>query len=249
MEVTEFPQFPFLISKKTSPKNNILVGFDRAQIRFAEQFLELVCQDREKITDDDLLGKDEHLLLRVTSFTYIELSPDIKKKTGIWSIQPLEGGSAGMNALVREAANLLDETKPDKEKLEAISREICRDTVPVDIRGALWEAVWQLTEDIPFKNDSRWLQPWESANWIPREVEINYRLNTLYREFIGFVFAREGDITAAHKFGISTSRYNRLHQLSLDLERVDRSIMCLSKWRVRKSSPFICALEISMIWN
>jgi hypothetical protein len=246
---TEFPQVPLLISKKSRSKNNILVGFDRAQIRFAEQLLDLVCQDREIVKDDDLLGKDENLLLRVTSSNCIDLSPDVKKKTGIWSIQPLESGSAGMNALVRVASEILGEEKPVKEKLEAVSREVCRESEIVDIRGALWEAVWQLTGDVPLKSAPLWPAPWESNHWIPAEVEPSYRLNVLYRDLVGYVFAHENDFPAARKFGISQTRFNRLRQISLDLGRVDQSIRCLSKWRVRKSSAFVCALQISKIWN
>jgi hypothetical protein len=245
--VTDFPQVPLLLGRKTRAKNNILVGTDKAQIRFAEQLLGLECQLRDGIKDDDLLGKDESLLLRVTTSNCIDLSPDVKKKTGIWSINPLNGGSAGMNALVRAAAEILGQPV-DKEKVEIVSTLICKDYDVTDVRGALWDSVWELSGEAPTKG-SKWPQPWETQDWIPQDIDVTYRLNVLYRDLVGYVFAREDDLPAAKKFGINPSRFNRLRQMSLDLEKVEQSIKCLSKWRTRKSSSLISALVISKIWN
>lgn len=247
MNPTEFPQIPILITRKTYPKNNILVGTDKAQIRFAEHILNLECQQREMVKDDDLLGKDEGLLLQVYSSNHIDLSSDVKKKTGIWSIHPLEGGSAGMNALVRVASEILGE-KIEKEKIEAVGNNICKENEITDLRGALWEAVWQLSGDVVTKNE-KWPQPWESQSWIPKNIEPSYRLNVLYRELVGYVYARDDDQPAAKRFGISNARFARLKSLSLDLAKVESSIKILSQWKNHKTSSLICALVISRIWN
>ena len=247
MSDIEFPQVPIMLGRKTYPRNNILVGSDKAQIRFAEQVLGIDCVEVQKITDEDVLGHEEHLLLRVSSSHQIDLSPDIKKKTGIWSIHPLDGGSAGMNALVRFACETIGD-KPDKEKIAAISAQMCKEGEITDIRGALWEAAWHMTGEKP-ERGPKWPQPWENQAWIPPDVDPGYRLNVLYRDLIGFVFAREDDLAAARKFGISQSRFNRLRQMSLDLNKVESTIKVLSKWRMRKTDPLTAALMISRIWG
>lgn len=101
---SEYLPTPFLLGHKHLAKNNILIGSDPAQIRFFEDFAGHETTLVERITDESLLGKSG-LLLRVHAAHQMDLSPDVKEKTGIWSADAITAGSAGANALVRQAAN------------------------------------------------------------------------------------------------------------------------------------------------
>src|SRR5277367_5357700 len=103
----QYHPVPFLFSK-TPPSNNILIGHDSVQIRFVEQVTGSVCETRDSISDDDLFGK-EGILVRLLVGSGLRLSPALRNRTGVWSLAPIAPGSAGANALVKAAANILKE--------------------------------------------------------------------------------------------------------------------------------------------
>lgn len=246
VRATTWPTTPLLLGQKTFHPYNILVGDDPCQVRFAEQVLGVPCRFLEVIHDEDILGKEEKLLYRVDSPRGLELSPNTKALAGIWSLDEIESGSAGANAIVRFAASLLD-VPADRVLIQRVSDELLKKEIE-DVRAAIWDAVWLLTGPRP-EEDVRWPNPWEdSKGWIPKGVDPGYRLNSLYRFLVGYVFAKEDDQDAARKFGMSISKFKALQRFSLDLNKVDQSIRELSRWRTQKYNPLVCALRITTIW-
>lgn len=245
-----FPTTPLLLSK-TRKRNNILVGDDPAQERFAEQLLGVQCKFVPTVQDDDLLGQNRPVLLRVEYARSIELSTQVRSQTDIWSLDPIEKGSAGANAIVRHACKLLGIEKPNLTLIQRIADLLCEEPIS-DIKAAVWHAAWLLTGPMPdeFKP---WSQPWNSQNWLPINVDPQYRLNSLYRDFVGVVFARQNppDWNAAQKFFIKPTKFNILKNeaSTLDLNKVRASIKELSRWRLQKYNPLICALKITAIWS
>ena len=246
---TIWPTTPLLLAQKTVFRFNILVGDDPAQVRFAELVLGLPCVFKEIVHDEDILGKENSLLYRIETPRNLELSPNTKALTGIWSLDPIERGSAGANALVRFASSLLG-IPADKVLTQRIADKLLDEEKSIeDVRAALWGAAWLLTGPRPEETE-RWPDPWsEPKKWLPKGVDPGYRLNSLYRFLVGFVFAKEDDQDAARKFGMSIARFKALQRLNLDLIKVDRSIRELSRWRTQKYNPLVCALKITNIWE
>src|SRR5271157_5721935 len=79
----QFHPVPFLLLK-TPPRNNVLIGDDAIQIRFMEQLTGLQCETRERVCDDDLFGKDG-ILIRLLTGNTLELSAQLRAKTGVWA--------------------------------------------------------------------------------------------------------------------------------------------------------------------
>lgn len=247
VRVTVWPTTPLLLSQKTFRRYNILVGDDPAQVRFAEQILGVSCRFVEVLHDEDILGKEEPLLYRVDSPRGMELSPNTKSLAGIWSLDEIEKGSAGANAIVKYAASLL-EMPADKTLVQLVADGLLKEKIK-DIRVAIWDAVWLLAGPRPAIQE-RWPDPWaKSTAWLPAGVDPSWRLNSLYRFLGGYVFAKEDDQDAARKFGVSVSKFKALQRLTLDLNKVDESIKELSRWRTQKYDPLVCALKISYLWN
>lgn len=249
VRATIYPTTPLLLAQKTVYRFNVLVGDDPAQVRFAEQVLGVPCKSVEVLHDEDLLGKEESLLYRVDTPRQLDLSPNTKALSGIWSLEPIEKGSAGVNALVRFAASLLD-VQVDKGQLQLVSDKLLKDGGEIeDVRAALWHAAWLLTGP-RLVDEGYWPDPWaKPKDWLPKGVDPGHRLNSLYRFLVGYVFAKEDDQDAARKFGLSIARFKAMRHLSLDLTKVDHSIRELSRWRAQKYSPLVCALKVTNIWE
>lgn len=258
---TEYPTVPLLL-ERTPKKHNILIGNDSVQIRFAEQYISMVHKMQvhhepvSVVNDEMLLGKDEPKLYLVERSSLIDISPKEKAKTGIWSLDLIERGSAGINAIVRYAAKLLEIEKPDKDIVAKVGYELVKESDPgrkyllTDIRAAVWQAVWLLTG--PPERALSWVAPWENwMMWMPRGGDPRYRLNALYRELVMWVFAVTGDEKGFRKTGGSWDgkRFQRLARLQLPKDKVYATLTELSAWRNQKYDPYVCVIRISKIWE
>jgi hypothetical protein len=241
----EFPPATGLLLKKPPVRHNILVGNDAVQTRFAEQTLGVECKVVDRVKDEDVLVP-EPTLHQVLMSSSIDLSPELRSKAGIWSLSPVLPGSAAATSIVKAAAEILE------VKLELAKRnracEILTKEVINDVRAALWNAVYIVAGDIPEK-EPFWKDPWASDNWIPNGTDPTYRLNTLYRELIGYIYVYDNDESSARRFGISPAKIKRLKALNLNLDRVYESILELSKWKAKHYNPYFCALKIATIWK
>jgi len=236
------------LSEKSHKKINILVGDSSAQVGFAEEVLGVACQYMEIVRDQDLLGHEESLLYRVDALRLVDLSPDVRAKTNVWSLEEIQKGSAGANAIVKYASGILGIEHPDRNLVQRTADLLLSEEVG-DVRAAIWEAVWLLTGPTPGEFQ-RWPDPWTTPRaWMPKDVDPAYRLNSLYRDLVGYVFARGDDANAAKKFGVTPAKFSRLKNFTLDLSRVYASLRDLSKWLTQKSDPLICALKITRIWE
>jgi hypothetical protein len=197
------------------------------------------------VTDDLLLGKDSVLYL-VSAPYRLDLSPDVKAKTGIWSADPITKGSAGLNALVKFAGVLVNQDKLPRESVEIAGAEVAREPID-DIPGAVWRAVWALTGEL--KPRARWVDPWKDPlHWMNCSGDPIHRLNSLYKSSLGWAYLHTNEPRGAKQIGISPSQQHYLKDLALDRRKVYETIKVLSQWRTRRSDPFVCALEISTIW-
>jgi hypothetical protein len=252
------PPLLFILDK-TPKRNQILVGDDPAQVRFAEKILSsfhnfsLECQPAENVTDVHIVGKDSPQLYRVTQAGMIELSQQGRDTCDIWSLAMIEPNSAAAFVLVKHAAKLIGIDKPKREIVTKISSEVTKDGV-YNIFAALWQAAWMLSQ--PQQETKQWSRPWESSlEWLPRGEDPAYRLNSLYWELLTYVFAKEDDEAGLKKALASGNKkfypdtFKRLSKLNLSNSRVFSTFEELSIWRNKHTDPFVCALKIANIWD
>lgn len=253
IKATEYPTTPLML-EKSPKKHNILVGDDDMQVRFAEQFLsahhgiKVTCEVVPILNDDHVLGQEEPKLYRIERSSQIEVSPSSRTRIGIWSLDMIEKGSAGANAIVREAARLMELGKPPRQTIDYVATEITKNLN--DIKAAIWHAAYLLTGTVPEKKN--WPYPWENyLTWMPVGEDPQYRLNTLYWTLVEYVFAAENDEKGFRKTGrtFRPREFKALASLILPKDRVFSSIAVLSAWREHKGDPYICALKIAKIWE
>ncbi len=245
----QFHPVPFLLVK-APPRNNVLVGDDALQIRFMEQLTGFRCETVEHVCDDDLFGKDG-TLLRVLTANCLDLSPQLRAKTGVWALVPLTPGSVSANALVRAAAETL-KTKAKKEQLDALSRHIGRlferDDI-ADLRVGLWETVYAMSGEL---KPTRWREPWETSfphEWMPTGVDLELRFGSMAKTLRAYVLMHTGGEAEVKKMGVSPSKMLKLKELSLNPDRVQDAIQILSRWKQFNTNPRIVALQLTKAWH
>lgn len=242
---------PVMLASKVHKRFNVLVGEDFVQQRLAEQILGIPCVVAEAITDADLLVDDTPKLFRVLSSKTATLSPQVKDNTAFWSLDPIERGSAGANAIVRYAAILLDMDKPEKDLVERLADTLASSGTIEDIRVALWTAVWLLTGPMP-PESKRWPQPWENNLWfsIPG-VTPEHRLHSLYLDLTAYTLVQVDEDSTLRKAGLhpSPSKVKFFKKLKLDYSKVHDTIEVLDLWRTKRNDPYICAFRVSNIWK
>jgi hypothetical protein len=242
----KYPPTTLAFSRKTLPKNNILIGDDPAQLRFMEQQLNKEITYVDEVTDEMLLGY-EGLLVWVSAEHHIDISPDVKRHTGIWDAGPILKGSAGAHAIVRHAALILKITeKLSRETMDFVATEITKHGLE-DVRGALWLAVWALTGDTT--PEPTWLEPWQDPiRWLSPGTDPAHRLMSLYRTLVGWGFLVTGEPRGLKQLRITPAHQAYLQTLKLDRDRVYESIKVISIWKIQRFDPHICTLRIASIW-
>ena len=242
---------PVMLASKVHKRFNILVGEDFAQQRLAEQILGTPCVFAEVLTDADMLVDSEPKLRHVLSSKAATLSPQVRDNTAFWSLDPIEKGSAGANAIVRYAATLLDMEKPNKDHVERVADTLASSGTIEDIRVALWTAVWLLTGPMP-PEPKRWPQPWENYLWfaVPG-VTPEHRLHSLYCDLSVYTLVQMDEDMTPKKAGFhpSPSKVKFFKKLKLDYNKVHDTIEILDLWRNKHTDSYICAFRISNIWK
>jgi hypothetical protein len=250
--VSEFSPVPVMLAQKVAKRYNILIGEDFPQQRLAEQIIGVPCVFSESLGDADMMVDDSPKLFRLLSSKTATLSPQVKDNTAFWSLDPIEKGSAGANAIVRYAATLLDLDKPDKDLVERLADQLASAGLIEDIRVALWTAVWLLTGPVP-QESKRWPQPWEDKQlWfsIPG-VSPERRLHSLYNDLTAYALVQGDEDITLKKAGlrVSPSKVKFFKKLKLDYGRVHDTIELLDLWRTKRTDPFVCAFRISNLWG
>jgi hypothetical protein len=237
---------PFILSRKNLRPYHIVVGTDEVQIRFLAQTLNTEVQRVDRATDDLLVGR-ENVLLHVYAAYRIDLSPEIRSKTAIWAANPIVKGSAAMNAIVRFAATLFPDRKVTRDEIEIVGGLLSKYQFN-DLRPMLWKAVWILSGQIvPPK---LWLDPWESpTKWLDPTMNVKERLYTLYLKLRAHTYIHCFEPEAAEGCGVKPSEQQRLKSLILDPAKVYKTILLLSQWKEGVWNDWICALQISCVWE
>lgn len=241
----DFPPTPFILQRKSPQKNNVLVGTDPAQTRFLEQMLRTEAEDVERVTDDMLTGQQGRLY-RVYAAHRVDVSPEVRGRTGFWSADPVAKGSAAIHALVRYAASLVSNGKLTRETLELVGNRLVKKKVH-DLRGLLWHAVWMLSDEVAASR--RWAEPWESpGSWLNSSMNPEQRLHTLYWKLVGYSSLKAYGEEAARKVGLKPVDIQKFKDVTLDSARVYSTLALLSRFRQGRLNPWICALQISAVW-
>jgi hypothetical protein len=236
---------PLFISRRSTPANNIFVGDTRAHVQHAERVLGVRAENLPRVTDDDLLGHRGRLLW-VSNPSRIDLSPNVRKQTGVWAADPIIKGSAAATAIVKLAASYTGKNNVPRELIQRVADGITRTEI-TDVRVALWQAADML--DCPPPNLKEWLMPWESPHWLLPGQPLEHRLNNLYEYLVGWAYVFMEDKEGAKRYNVSPARAQFFSNLKLDVSKVERTITVLSGWRGFGSSAAVCALKVTLIWS
>lgn len=244
----EFTPAVFLLQKKSAHRNHIVIGEDPAQLAFIAEELETPIEEVDRVTDDMLVGQSGHLY-KVFAGHRIDLSPEMRSKTGFWSAEPITRGSAAINVIVKYAAAILPfEGKLTREQVDIVGDQVVKNRI-VDVRVAISESMWLLTGEI--KRPERWPEPWEQPiKWVNSEtMDVSYRLNTLHKRLIGYTTYLGKGPEAAKAIGVRPHELQKYKDLTLDLTKVYHTIKTISQWRQGKwADEYICAGIICSIW-
>jgi hypothetical protein len=255
MGVGDFSTTPLLLERKLH-KHNILIGFDKMQVRWAEQFLSAahdfkVRHELVPTVTDDMVHNPEPKLYVVEQSSHIDLAPQVKSKVGIWSLDLIEPGSGGLNAIVRAGAHMMGIMKPEKKDVDAIASQM---EEVYDVRASIWHAAWLWTEPKRGKR-ARWMRPWENwLLWLPVDEDARFRLNSLYWELVQWTFAQTGDERGykkvrGEKGKWDLKKWQKLQSLLLPKDKVYKTLVELSSWKKHKYDPYLCVIKIAKIWE
>jgi hypothetical protein len=240
---------PYLFLK-LPVRQNVLIGDDPLQIRFVEQLLKCECVTIDSLTDDDILGVED-VLFRVRFEKSLELTPAVRSKIGMWSLQPVAPDSASANALVRVASKIIGEPL-DEVRFNAIVKEIGRrfkKNFVRDLRVGLWETCDLILEGNTPTN--KWKEPWDTADpmeWLPPGTNIDMRLGTLFKHLRAYVYLLSGVDEEAMDLKVLPSKIKYLQGLHLDPEKVYETLKALSRHRYFGADPRKVVLALVKIW-
>ncbi|RZU39175.1 hypothetical protein [Edaphobacter modestus] len=148
---SELPPVPFILLKKALPKNHIVVGDEAGQIRFLAHQVGAKPEFVERVTDDLLAGFEGKLYVVSTKYK-VDLSPELRARTGMWSTEPIVKGSAAINTIVKHTLTLLagKEKALKRVVLDRVGDMLTKGKTD-DVPGLIWAAVWHLSADLPPK--------------------------------------------------------------------------------------------------
>lgn len=242
---SDYPPVVFTLGRTNLPKWNVIVGDDRAQVRWMEHVACIPSVPVAKVTDDMLLGKDA-CLYRVTLDHRIDISSDVKARTGIWSADQIVNGSAALKHLVKFAATLLPHTPTlTREEVEIVGDAVMRYDV-VMVTAAIGRAMTAICG--PMEPRKPWTEPWLDPRHFMDLKEPKYRLYCLHKTLIAWAHIYCDNVFYAEQMGLSPARIQWLKDQRINPRKVHRAIKILSAWSVEKSDEWICAMTVAAIW-
>ena len=243
---SEYPPVVFTLGRKTLPKWNVVIGDDHAQLLWMDHVAGMKAVTVDKVTDEMLLGKDA-CLYRISAEHRLDLSPDVKARTGIWSADPIIKGSAALNHLVKFAHTLLPHNPPalTREQVAIVGAAVMRYEV-VLVQAAIGRAMTAICG--PMEPRKPWNEPWlDPRHWMDLKKP-DFRLNSLLKTLTAWAHIYCNNVHYAKQQGLSPSRIQWLKGQKIDPKKVLKAIKILSAWRVKKYDPFVCAMVVSAIW-
>ena len=243
---SEYQPVVLTLGRKTLPKWNIVIGDDHAQLLWMEHVAGMKAATVDKVTNEMLLGKDA-CRYRIAAEHRLDLSPDVKARTGIWSADRITKNSAALNHLVKFAQTLLPHNPPKltREQVAIVGEEVMRYDVTL-VQAAIGRAMTAICG--PMLPRKRWTEPWlDPRHWMDLK-EPNYRLHSLHKTLVAWAHIYCDNVLYAKQLGLSPSRIQWLKGQTIDPKKVLKAIKILSAWSVEKSEPWQCAMTVAAIW-
>jgi hypothetical protein len=243
---SKYPPVVFTLGRKNVPKWNIIVGDDRAQVLWMEHVAGIPSAPVAKVTDEMLLGKDA-CLYRVRLDHHIDISSDVKTRTGIWSADRIVNGSAALKHLVKFAHTLLPHNPPQltREQVEIVGDQVMRYDVTL-VQAAIGRAMTAICG--PMTARKPWTEPWLDPRHFMDLKEPNYRLHCLHATLVAWSHIYCNNVVYAEQMGLSSSRIQWLKGQTIDPKKVLKAIKILSAWKRETYDPLVCAFVVAAIW-
>ena len=177
---SDYPPVVLTLGRKGVPRQNIVIGDDHAQVLWMEHVAGMASVLTDKLTDAMLLGQDA-CLYRVAAEHRIDLSPDVKAKTGIWSADPILKGSAALNHIIKwAAAHLPDPPKLTRKQIDIVAAEVMRHDVVI-VPAAIGRAMTATCG--PMEARKAWTEPWLD----PATIKVEWSGQAFIRIFDQFL--------------------------------------------------------------
>ena len=257
--MSDFPAVPLILDRKTPGHVHIVAGDLRCHIDFLAEIVGKGAEVRRvqvnRLEDApvvEALQAPEPIIFMLDKASTLSIAADTRARVGVWTAAPLKRRTAGVRILVRHAMLLMELKDLESERVDQVGDTILDnlgdDALP---QALIWEAAWLLTDPAPGQAPATWPHPWEHPwNWARGDFPMSMRLQVLYKDLAAYVFSLDNDWKCAQTLGISPSRFAWLKTLRLDVRKVEKAILVLSRWRTKpdKGTAVQAALEISSIF-
>ena len=256
--MTDFPAIPLALEKSTLGIGHVVIGHLQYHIEFLETVVGGDVEVANKDRVDDLsvttrLSTDRPFIWVIPSETSYDLARDTRAKVQTWEAKPVQKRSSSIRALVRYAASTNGLGELDKERLNSVCDRVV-DTCGEDgmPEAMIWATIGLLYEAFdPLQDAKNWKHPWETPWGWGKKVPLPLRLNVLYRDLAGWVFAKDDNKKGAERLGVTPSKFRWLQTLQLDAGRVERALLVLSSWRGRQDAEegYRVALRVGLAFE
>lgn len=257
--MSDFPAVPLVLKQKAPSRVHIVVGSLQCHVDFLAEVIAPGQEVRRVATDrledapviEALQGRD-HVIFVLERDSRLSIAHDVRMRIGTWCAVPLKMRSAGIRVLVREAVTLMGRPELDQDRVDVIGDAVLDalgdDALP---QAIIWEAAWHLSGADPGQAPSAWVHPWEDPwKWAQVKAPLPMRLNVLYKDLAGYVFGLTNDWKCAQPLGITPARFAWLKTLRLNLGKVEKAIVVLSRWRTSQDAAqaLPVALQVGAIF-
>ena len=257
--MSNYPAVPLILDRKVIHAVNTIIG---GGVSFHASFLQemlggpdVEVEELSKFGDIEAMERialGHPVIVVVPNVAALSLADNTKRLIGIWSSEPIRKRTAAIRALSRRAMLMLGILEINEAQLDLIGDQVITQLgEEAPPQAMLWAATWMLTDPNEIVlSEKLWKHPWDSTwGWAPPGVSIITRLNTLYRDLGAWVFARDDNKKGAEMMGCGPSKFQYLKDVRMDPVKVDKALVALSTWNIRKDSGYSTALKIGAIFE
>jgi len=240
--VSDYPAAPLILERKSPGHIHVAVGTLQGHIDFLADIVgegKRVRLIRHESLQDapvlEALQGAEPTIFVVPRSQGLSLASDVRARVGVWVAQSLKRRTAGLRVLVRHGAVLTGCPPMAPERVDflgdAILDALGEDALP---SAVIWEAAGRALDPTAGNAPAQWKHPWEHPwEWTRGDFPLPMRLQVLYKDLVGYVFALDNDWKCAQGLGITPARFAWLKTLRLNTHKVEEATKILSAWRTQ----------------
>lgn len=255
--MSDFPAVPLILERKSPGHVHVVLGGLQGHINFLAEAIAGEAPVRfvslESLHDApviEALQGTEPTIFVLARPQGLSLASDIRAKVGVWVAQPLKRRTAGLRVLVRYGVALAGVKPLEAERVDflgdATLDALGDDALPSSV---IWEAAYRSLDPTSGAAPATWIHPWEDPwAWTRGDFPLPMRLQVLYKDLVGYVFALDNDWKCAQGLGITPARFAWLKTLRLNTRKVDAAIRVISPWRTQPDPAKAARIALQVGW-